>query len=222
MKDELLSLAAELLPYGTKLKAGSKFINAAFKKGTVSRADRFLSSVELRYDYMSEKERTTFKKYIESKEGQQITTDFANAVHHTPSIIVNAALALLYCNDPEYSFTPDEVQRFVAAVEGLTDKKVDFLIELLKLKPIDQPSIFPNYAINQINYSSFHATVSLDEVFIYISDFQARGLLLNDTNIRTGMTFDSGITSVDNWYVKFGISDTCRKFISLLNCSALI
>ena len=82
----------------------SKITYAAFERGKQYRARKFFEIVELRYDSMTLAEKEKFKKIIESETGQKIVSDYAIAVASTPSMVVNASLALYSPHFPQCSF----------------------------------------------------------------------------------------------------------------------
>ncbi len=194
----------------------SKITYAAFERGKQYRARKFFEIVELRYDSMTLAEKEKFKKIIESETGQKIVSDYAIAVASTPSMVVNASLALLYAQDPDFDFAAHEVERFVAAVIGLTDRKIDFLLKIQKLTPVGKKSLFPEYYIKKENFGILKNIVDIDEVFIYVSDFQSRGLLLTETNREEAFGFGDRSESEDiKWSVAFSLSNTQMRYVAL-------
>ena len=84
-------------------------IGEAFQKGQLYRTEIFFQTVETRYEAMTATDKDKFKEHISSEGGQKIISDFAIAVSSTPSTIVNASLALLYSQDPEFNFSKNPV-----------------------------------------------------------------------------------------------------------------
>ncbi|WP_417528582.1 hypothetical protein [Marinomonas shanghaiensis] len=190
-------------------------IGEAFQKGQLYRTEIFFQTVETRYEAMTATDKDMFKEYISSKGGQKIISDFAIAVSSTPSTIVNASLALLYSQDPEFNFSKSELERFIAAVSGLTDRKVDFLLEIQNLSPSTKESLYPVYVVNKDNFEVLERVVDVDELFIYVSDFQSRGLVLMDVDQQKNFRFANKFDGV-KWSVNFCLSDTQVRYIALL------
>ncbi|EIJ2230975.1 hypothetical protein LIA63_004565 [Vibrio parahaemolyticus] len=190
-------------------------IGEAFQQGQFYRTRTFFQTVETRYEVMTPAEKEKFKEHISSKCGQKIISDFAIAVSSTPSVIVNASLALLYSQDPDFSFSPSELERFVAAVSGLTDRKVDFLLQVQLLSPSPKESLYPVYVVNQDNFDALRSVIDVDELFIYVSDFQSRGLVLMDVDQQKSFGFGRKFEGV-KWSTNFCLSDTQVRYIALL------
>ncbi|EMC0408389.1 hypothetical protein H8F06_18200 [Vibrio fluvialis] len=190
-------------------------ISDAFKQGQFYRTRVFFQTVETRYEVMTPAEKEKFKVHISSAYGQKIISDFAIAVSSTSSVIVNASLALLYSQDPEFNFSQSELERFVAAVSGLTDRKVDFLLQVQLLSPSPKESLYPVYVVNQDNFDALKSVIDVDELFIYISDFQSRGLVLMDVDQQKNFGFASKFEGV-KWSTNFCLSDTQMRYIALL------
>ncbi|PKF48747.1 hypothetical protein [Enterovibrio nigricans] len=191
-------------------------ITEAFKKSQCYRTSTFFKTVETRYEVMTQPEKVKFKEHISSESGQKVISDFAIAVSSTPSTIVNASLALLYSQDPDFNFSQNELERFVAAVSGLTDRKVDFLLHIQNLSPSQKESLYPVYVINQDNFGTLRDVIDIDELFIYVSDFQSRGLVLINVdqpkNFGFANKFDDGV----KWSTNFCLSETQVRYIALL------
>lgn len=164
---------------------------------------------------MTVDEKEKFTKYISSEIGQKIVSDYAIAVTLTPSKVVNAALALLYSQDPDFSFSQSELERFVAAVSGLTDRKINFLLKIQNLSPSAKESVFPLYVVTQDNFDELKTFIDLDELFIYVSDFQSRGILLPDIDLQEGFGFADKFEGVQ-WSVSFCLSSTQVRYMALL------
>lgn len=190
-------------------------IGEAFQKGQLYRTEIFFQTVETRYEAMTATDKDMFKEHISSEGGQKIISDFAIAVSSTPSTIVNASLALLYSQDPEFNFSKSELERFIAAVSGLTDRKVDFLLEIQNLSPSTKESLYPVYVVNKDNFEVLERVVDVDELFIYVSDFQSRGLVLMDVDQQKNFRFANKSDGV-KWSVNFCLSDTQVRYIALL------
>ncbi|MCY9877305.1 hypothetical protein OTK59_12130 [Vibrio natriegens] len=205
LSDSNLALASEVI----------ELIQSALEAGQNYRANEFLRTVETRYELMTSIEKDKFKECINSPSGQKVVADFAVAIATTPSSIVNAALALLYAQDPDFLFGSHEVERFVSAVSGLTDRKVGFLLKLNRIEKLDIKTLYPSYVINRDNFGSLDNVIDIDELFIYVSDMQSRGLLLMETNQQKSFGFGRANEDID-WSVKYSVSDTQGRFISLL------
>jgi hypothetical protein len=190
-------------------------IGEAFQKGQLYRTEIFFQTVETRYEAMTATDKDKFKEHISSEGGQKIISDFAIAVSSTPSTIVNASLALLYSQDPEFNFSKSELERFIAAVSGLTDRKVDFLLKIQNLSPSTKESLYPVYVVNKDNFYELERVVDVDELFIYVSDFQSRGLVLMDVDQQKNFRFANKFDGV-KWSVNFCLSDTQVRYIALL------
>lgn len=209
---ELLKLIDPNIALGSEI---SMAISEAFQKSQFYRARIFFQTVETRYEVMTPSEKGKFKEHISSKCGQKIVSDFAIAVSSTPSTIVNASLALLYSQDPDFSFSQSELERFVAAVSGLTDRKVDFLLQIKSITPSPKESLYPVYVVNQDNFDVLKSVIDVDELFIYVSDFQSRGLVLMDVDQQKSFGFARLFEGV-KWSANFCLSDTQVRYIALL------
>ncbi|MDN3617479.1 hypothetical protein ACFFUS_20400 [Vibrio gallaecicus] len=209
------SLVASFEPSVTIVSEIISTIGEALEAGQRFRSQEFLKTVETRYELMNPEEKKKFKECIKSPNGQKIIADFAVAVATTPSIVVNSALALLYANDPDFPFNSHEVERFVSSTLGLTDRKVSFLLSLNKVEQVKTKSLYPAYSISEENFVTLGDIIDVDELFIYVSDFQSRGLLLMETNQQKAFGFAEANENI-KWSAKYCISDTQHRFISLL------
>src|SRR5690606_12120285 len=106
----------------------------AFQIAKNYRAKQFIKTVESRYEVMTPTDRRNIVDFIHSKEGGSLIYDLVISVTMTPSMYVNTALALIMANDLDYHLTKSEIDRFISATSGLTDRKVDFLTSLTKLE----------------------------------------------------------------------------------------
>lgn len=192
-----------------------ELIKRTFDKGRDFRAKTFFDTFDTSYSTMRLAEIQEFKKYVESEEGQRITANFVIAVSMTPSSIVNAALALLYAKDFEFNFSLSQIERCVSAIEGLTDRKVNFLVNLNLIKALKKESLYPTYVVNQNNFEIIEPYADLDELFIYISDFQTRGLVMVDPERPNTAGFADKFKKIE-WSITFCISPTQSSYIALL------
>lgn len=200
-----------------------KVVQKAFNAGKNYRAELFLENVQKCCERMTEEERTKFKETVESESGQKITADFVIAVTTTPSLIVNGALALLYAQDPDYRFTEPQLERFVSAVNGLTDRQVEFYIKLFDFVSSKGAKPYPIYRIDQDNYEKIREHIDQDEVFIYIYDFLSRGLVIThdyNASVDGGMFEDT--SKEGDWEQSYSLSDTHRTYRNLLEKAKLL
>lgn len=188
----------------------------AFQIAKNYRAKQFIKTVESRYEVMTPTDRRNIVDFIHSKEGGSLIYDLVISVTMTPSMYVNTALALIMANDLDYHLTKSEIDRFISATSGLTDRKVDFLTSLTKLEHSRTKSLFHTYFINNENFRHIEPFADLDELFIYTADFISRGLLLQETNPRRGMSF-APEPDANNWSINFSMSKTQRRYINLLS-----
>lgn len=194
-----------------------KAVHKIFKSYQRYRVDTFIKTVDTCYEQMTEEKRLEFQAAIQSEHGQKITSDFVITVTMTPSLIVNAALALLYAKDPEFDFNESQIERFVSAVNGLTDRQVNFYLKVFDCISNKDYKPYPAYTINQDNFYKVSEFADQDEVFIYIYDFLSRGLVITTDNNNSpskvmGNSYQSG-----QWKAKYCLSDTHKRYRALLN-----
>ncbi|MDD9197477.1 hypothetical protein PVK62_16755 [Aliivibrio sp. S3MY1] len=181
------------------------------------RVKSFLTGVQLNTERMTEKERVEFKNKCLSEAGQKLAADFALAVTETPSEIILGAYALLFSSDPDFSFTDAQIERFVLCTKGLSDRKIKLFMKLCALKPIDCELVYPLYTIGSHNYTEVNLDFEVDEINAYAQEFFNRGLLLQDPQVDFGVSYMADVPSKDSWLIRFGISDTLKRYSSLLN-----
>lgn len=189
------------------------FVVKACQEVVNYRIHRFFKTVDTRYERMTEEDRLKFKEKVLSNAGQKFTSDYVAAVLNSPSMIVNAALALVYCDDQDFGLSEREKRRFVDGVNGLTDEKVNFFLSLLPLNPLSRESAIEAFSIYKDNIESLDA--EFDEVFIYMSDFISRGLVVDDINKNDSPSIGD-IGGAEDWAVIFCLSGTQKKFASIL------
>ncbi|MHA2710349.1 hypothetical protein [Vibrio owensii] len=75
--------------------------------------------------------------------------------------------------------------------------------------------MYPVYIVNQDNFDVLRSVIDVDELFIYVSDFQSRGLVLMDVDQQKSFGFARESKGV-KWSTNFCLSDTQVRYIALL------
>ncbi|MPS41710.1 hypothetical protein D8S93_24440 [Vibrio sp. VGrn 2] len=108
------------------------------------------------------------------------------------------AIALIYCNDPDFQLNQQQIKRFVSACTGMNDELLDFFLFAVAIKPM---RISSPYNICSITEGQTPYSYELDGelVYLYTNELISRGLLLPDT-----LSMIPG--NNDSWSVRYGVS----------------
>jgi hypothetical protein len=125
---------SQLLQYGRLAVTLATQINTIFGRVRRRRLESFLRDIGSVSDEMSENDRQRFEAYIDSPESQEWLADFAEQVVRTRSRLAIAALAILYANPIEESFSSDFKADAAIALEGIADETVNAFLILHSLR----------------------------------------------------------------------------------------
>jgi hypothetical protein len=203
----------EIISSKTALTVGKGIfssLKSAYQARQTKRVESFFHCVELRYDYMNESERIELNEKLNSDEGESILASYVDAITQTSCDRVRMAVAMLYCNDPDFLFTTAEQRLFINSVVGITDRLVDFFLMASTIKAIPGNYPYSRHLISkeQLPYLSIE-NLDGEEIYSYINELIRRGLLLPEPA--------TGVLGSDNsWAVGFGTSARTQRFASLL------
>ena len=120
----------DIIKAGKSAVVVGNVLKSAYEASRKRKRDTFFNNVDVRYELLSIDDQKKLLSYINTEEGQNLVFDYVNAVINTPSKTVNMALALLYCNDPDFNFTDDDKRDIVFSLTGISDCIIDIFIEL--------------------------------------------------------------------------------------------
>ncbi|MCY9844444.1 hypothetical protein [Vibrio caribbeanicus] len=185
-------------------------LQGAYQARQKERVESFFRCIELRYEFMTEAERLELNKTIDSEEGKHILASYIDAITQTSCDRVRMAVAVLYCQDSDFSFTQTEQRAFISGVAGITDNLVDFLLVAAKQEktaghyPYSR-HIIQKCQINQLEIENLDG----ETVYACINDLVRRGLLLPEPAV--GIFADE-----NNWFIGYGTSQRIQKMVLLL------
>ena len=84
-----------------------------------------------------------------------------------------------------------------------------------RINYLEIPILAVYSVVNKDNFYELERVVDVDELFIYVSDFQSRGLVLMDVDQQKNFRFANKFDGV-KWSVNFCLSDTQVRYIALL------
>jgi hypothetical protein len=189
-------------------KAAFDVIRNAYKTRQHERVDSFFKHIEMRYEFMTADQRVKISESIQSPEGQEILAQFADAITQTSSERVRMAIALLYCNDPDFQFSEFDTRIFINGVTGITDHVLDFFIESINRPILNGGSPYNRHSISENSLPNIN-NIDVEIVYSYINELIGRRLLLPDpiTNV---------FGDINGWSVTYGSSSKSSRMVSLL------
>ena len=175
------------------------------------RAKDFLRSLKRAADDLPPEKRDAFQRFLKSRAGVEILSEYAESVIRTASETAVAAMALM-CSDAENEIYPPEFKRAAAtALRGISEREVDVFIALSGVS-VKQPE--PPYPIAIADDELVSQFPELADVLAQaetrvaiVRDLIARGLLLPD--------FASARWGGGGVGVPFGIGEWASKYREL-------
>ncbi|PHN83112.1 hypothetical protein CSB62_25845 [Vibrio splendidus] len=184
-------------------------LKEAYNKSRTRKIDNFMKYVDARYEVMTPQEKGKLVNYLDSREGQDLLSDYVNNALNTSSDTVVMAYALLYCNDLDFNFSTQDKRSIISSLQGISDDLILLLIELSKLKPTHENEAFRRILItHQVGEEIEHA----GNLYVDIAELTRRGLLLPDPKPAT--------FSGAEWSIAFGISPVALQCVRLLEKSS--
>lgn len=116
------------------------------------------------------------------------------------------ALALLYCNDPDFTFDKSEINVLVKAIKELDEPLLDFFLMSCKQEKNNNNCPYP---ISEIAYNMpivQHMKLDVETVYVYVNELIRLRLLLPDAS--TSWQGDP-----KNWTVFFGVTEQSDKMV---------
>lgn len=195
------------------LKHSLTAIGSVYRYGQLQRVENFIKSIETRYYHMTEEDQRHFNEFVKSHEGKVLMGEFIASASETHSLTAAKAMALLYLNDPDFSFDNLDREILVSGILGITDDLIDFFIHAVKLQPLDPDTVYPKHLINNHSSGNWDA----ESIFIYIEDLKRRRLLAPDptSSDRTAMFGSIQDNKKDNWSVTYGVTSRSKKMATL-------
>jgi len=177
-----------------------------------NRVKEFLAFVDLRYEAMNVKNNIDLNIQIESTVGLDLLAKFSDAITRTSSKTVRMAIALIYCDDPDFSFSPLTKRIFISAMKEMDDDLVDFFLLACELDKMEEGFAYPKVFIHSRNYQIFldHGW-SEELMFLFVNDLIRLRLLLPEPH-----TEETFITSGDGLAITFGVSGRVLQMASVL------
>ena len=202
---------AEFLPY-------AKHVVGAYRWFRGWRVKQFLRALSKTAESMDDNAKVQLEAILKSKEGAEILADYVKAILHTSSKSAIAALALLYSDVNDESYSKNFKLSAVTAFEGISEHSIDAFLELSCVDSFipkeNQPNVpYPvavanDGLIDRLNPPAKDLLRSPDSRVIIISDLIRRGLLLPD--FATARWSDGGVG------LTFGVSDEVTKYVELI------
>lgn len=189
-----------------------KILTDSHQKVQESRLNEFLALVDLRYDSMSQSDQEKLEESIDSYSGRELLAKYAEAIIKADSRIGRMALALIYCDDPEFSFMDSEKIVLVKAIKELDDSLLQFFLIACELDKQVEKLPYPRASfgnktadiLKQYNWDQ-------ETVFVYVNELIRLRLLVPDP--KTSATVASDVET--HWAVWFGITDRSLKMSRL-------
>jgi hypothetical protein len=199
---------AKIVPYGKQLIK-------AYRWTKTHRIKRFLRSLDLATEEITEKRKRKFNKYIESEEGKELLSEYTDTVLRTSSKTATAALAILYADVDDEEYTKEFKVSACLGLMGITETLIDIFAELINVSMQSPPISDGPYSV----YSFKPPVLTLNPVLRRlisnpgmginaIQDLIGRGLLLPD-HIATRIVGEG-------WQCYYGVSQETFRFYKLL------
>ncbi len=193
-------------------KGAYDVLQNAYQARQKKRVEKFFRCVELRYEVMNKEDQSKLNTTINSEEGKEILASYVDAITQTSSDRVRMAVAMLYCQDKDFSLTEAEQRVFISGVAGITDHLVDFFLEVAKLSPSINELItypydrheFKQQSLNKLKLEGIDGEVA----YRYFNDLISRGLLLPDPQISS--------VAGKYWVIYYGTSQRVQTIARLL------
>ena len=174
---------AEVAPY-------LKYVVGAYRWYRGFRARQFLRSLSGATQTFTGKQREKFEQVIKSDIGSELLADYAEKVLRTSSRTAIAALAMLYADVDDVTFSPEFKRATMIALEGISEDLIDAFVELSQVDEFIPDENLPNvpYPVAVAN-DKLIATLSSEAQklleppvlrIMIISDLIRRGLLMPD------------------------------------------
>lgn len=208
------------LGLGTKASIGIKLFSTvkdARNYFQEQRVIKFFNYVELRYEHIGKDGCDELNKYVNSSEGKSILTKFSDSILETSSERGSMALAFVFCDDPDFSFSRSEKEVIVSAIKNLDDDMIDFFVKSSKLKTNTDYSPYPITGITSVDFDTFKKDEwDSESVFVYVNELIRLRLLLPDP-VTSRSAFNDG----NGWGIWFGVTERSRKMASLFEKAEL-
>tara|TARA_B100000700_G_C15003727_1_gene837536 strand:+ start:149 stop:664 length:516 start_codon:yes stop_codon:yes gene_type:complete len=161
---------------------------------------------------MTTEDKTELNRKINTEDGQELLAEYADTITKTSSNRARMAIALLYCDDTEFSFDESEKITFISAMNGINDDFIDFFIKVTELPVQEKNSPYPRAAIHNQTINNFGGGKWDEEaVFVYTNDLIRARLLLPDPKAHGTVSGDG-----KGWAVWFGVTNRSKKFAAIL------
>lgn len=186
-------------------------LNNAFGKRQKRRLQEFSQYFEITYERMTDGDKQKLNQFIESDEGEELLADYAESILKISSSRVMMAMALLYCNQTE--FTAIEKATLIIASKSLNNDLVDFYLKTHsqeKYKNDNLPYFRCSFSTSDCD-SFTNEEWDEETVAIYIDELIKLRLLLPDP-----LTHSVYAGSDDSWSIYYGISNKTQKIVNLL------
>jgi hypothetical protein len=174
-----------------------------------------LKTLSTIHDNLSPQQQEYFKKVLESEDGQEILSEYADSVINTSSKTANIALALLY-SDAKHERFPKSFKALAAmSLKGITEELIDLFLALSqnfhKLTVSDEGAYLVYFCNQDFISRSTELSGELQNPDVLISSMEElirRRLFAPDhATARLGG---------DELSIPFGITDTSLRFQDLL------
>ncbi|HLF37376.1 MAG TPA: hypothetical protein VI520_05525 [Anaerolineales bacterium] len=202
---------AEVAPY-------LKYVVGAYRWYRSFRARQFLRSLSSATQSFTSEQRQKFEQVIKSDIGSELLADYAEKVLRTSSRTAIAALALLYADVDDVTYSREFKRATMIALEGISEDRIDAFVELSQVDEFIPDKNLPNvpYPVAVANDKLIAALspearelLESPELRItIISDLIRRGLLMPDfASARLG---DGGVG------MTFGITQQTARLRSVI------
>lgn len=173
----------------------------------------FFKCIDTNLDTMKEEERIKLRDRVNSEEGKILLAKYVDEATHVDSKIARMALALLFCEDPDFIFENYYERVLLTSLKDLDDTTIEFFIDATT-----------NIEIHKIDKLPYDRVVISNESKLILKGWNPEdiGILVNYLKSLSLLLPDPCSSSPyagrdDNWMVEYGISDNTKKIASLFD-----
>lgn len=176
---------AEAIPYFEKAYKAYRWVKSW-------RMKCFIKSLGKAAESLGEREKQRLDEIIASQEGAELLTQYADSVLKTSSKTAITALALLYADQDDSTYSEEFKRQACTSLDGISDHEVGFFLELLNAcenmrddQYSDSP--YPLYDLAQVEEKSAslnNLEESYEEKVVIVNSLIRRGILLPKYGMR--------------------------------------
>lgn len=215
-------VAKLLVPYYSQGREITDLVSVIIGESRKKRAMNVIKAFHAQIEDMTESECAKLQEELHSDAGQEVIAEYIDTAINTPSKIAHTAIALLMANDPEYTFSEVEKERFIYALEGLNDRKIIFFIKLTNIETVNNRPSFPLKSLNNSSIEKGFNEFDVGEMLAYCQEFFNRGLILRNPQDNVNPMEAMTIPGKEDWVVIFYQDNTMINFGRLLNKARFI